>query len=215
MNDHDEKYPVITAGDTANAIRNCRFRQLWWMTAACLLVVFLHGCAGAVIAGAAAGGAMAADRRTAGAIVEDQSIELKAMQLIHGDEELAEKTNVSVTSYNGAVLLTGEAPTTELRDRLISLVRPIKKIKRIYNEIAIAAPVSLSVSSEDTLITGRVKSALLAAKGVNPLHVKVVTSKRNVYLMGLVTHNEAGFATDIVRRVDGVERVVRLFEYID
>ena len=215
MIDHDRKYPATKASATVNVVRGSRLQQLWWMTAASLLVVFLHGCAGVVVAGAAAGGAMAADRRTAGTIVEDQSIELKAMQLINGDEELAEKTHVSVTSYNGVMLLTGEAPTAELRDRLISVVRPIEKIKRIHNEIRIAAPVSLSVSSNDTVITGRVKSALLAAKGINPLHVKVVTSSGSVYLMGLVTHSEAGFATDVVRRVDGVERVVRIFEFID
>lgn len=181
----------------------------------CLLAIQLHGCAGAVVAGAAAGASMAADRRPAAAIVDDQSIELKASKTIHGNETLTEQTRISVVSYNGVVLLTGEAPTAELRDSVIAAVRPIAKIRRIHNEIAIAEPLPMSVRANDAVVTSRVKSALLAAKGINPLHVKVVTSDGAVYLMGIVSRAEAGFATDIVRRVEGVERVVRIFEYTD
>lgn len=192
-----------------------RWRRASWAAAACLLAGLLQGCAGALVAGAAAGGVMMADRRAASTIVEDQSIEMKAMQAINQNDEVVERARINVTSYNNVVLLTGEAPTAELRDRAIAAVRPVEGIKRIHNEIAIAEPAPLSVRSNDALITGRVKSALLAARGINPMHVKVVTSRGTVYLMGLVTRAEAGFATDIARRIEGVERVVRIFEYRD
>lgn len=185
------------------------------IAAAGLVIAHLHGCAGAVVAGAAAGASMAADRRPASMIVDDQSIELKASKTIHNNETLSEQTRISVVSYNGVLLLTGEAPTAELRDNVIAAVRPIDKIRRIHNEIVVAEPLPMSVRANDAVVTSRVKSALLAAKGINPLHVKVVTSDGNVYLMGIITREEAGFATDIVRRVEGVDRVVRIFEYLD
>ena len=181
----------------------------------CLMVPVLQGCAGVVVAGAAAGASMVADRRTAGTIVEDQVIELKASQVIHDDEALSESIHVNVISFNNIVLLVGEAPRESLRNEVVAAVRPVEKIRRVHNEIVIANPTPISVRGNDTLITGRVKSALLAAKGINPVHVKVITNNGTVYLMGIVTRSEAGFATDIIRRVDGVQRVVKIFEYLD
>lgn len=192
-----------------------RLARTGWAAAIGLLALYLHGCAGVLVAGAVGGASMAADRRAASTIVDDQSIELKANKALKANAEIAEKTHVSVTSYNGVLLLTGQAPTAELRDAIIATVRPIDKIQRIHNEIGVAEPIPLRVRANDTVVTGRVKSALLAAKGINPLHVKVVTSDGAVYLMGIVTRAEAGFASDIVRRVEGVERVVRIFEYQD
>ncbi|KAF0191583.1 MAG: transporter [Gammaproteobacteria bacterium] len=205
--------PYSVKGDESSTPR--RVVRTGWAAAMCLLALYLHGCAGVLVAGAVGGASMAADRRTAAVIVDDQAIELKTSKAVHANEELSDKTNISITSYNGVLLLTGQAPTAELRDAVVAAVRPIDKIQRIHNEIEIAEPLPMRVRANDTVVTGRVKSALLAAKGINPMHVKVVTSDGAVYLMGIVTNAEAGFATDIVRRVEGVQRVVRIFEYQD
>lgn len=178
----------------------------------------LAGCAGAVVVGAAAGAVIAHDRRTTGTIVEDQAIEMRAAEALHDEPEIASKTHINVTSYNQIALLTGEAPTAELRERAGTLVRQDPKVRQVYNEIVIAAPSAMSARSSDTWITTKTKTALLNVEGLpgfDPTRVKVVTERGVVYLFGLLTEAEADAVTETVRRVGGVQRVVRLFEYID
>ena len=173
-----------------------------------------QGCTAGVVAGAAAGGALIAyDRRTTGTIVDDQAIELKARAALDGDEDLSGQSNVSVTSYNGNVLLTGETPSETLREKAESKVRTIDKVRQIHNEVIIAAPSAGLSRSGDSWITSKVKTNLLREKSIEAARIKVVTDKGTVYLMGLVSRNEADAATEIARRVSGVQRVVKLFEY--
>jgi len=186
--------------------------------AGCLLPVVLSGCAGLLAGGAATGIAVVHDRRTAGQVLEDQSIEFKAASAIDGDKGLSSQAHVSATSFNGIVLLTGEAPTAQLRQRAADLVRAVPHVRRVDNEITIAAPSSLMSRSSDTLITAKVKTSLLSVKGYpnfDPTRVKVVTENGTVYLMGLVTHGEGDAAANEARQVSGVQRVVKLFEYIN
>ncbi len=178
------------------------------------ILPLLQGCPAAFFAGAVATGAVAYDRRTAGTVLDDQLIELKAMNRFYADEELSRKAHIGVVSYNNIVLLTGEAPTEELKRRAEAIVRSIPKVRGVHNEIRIAAPSSLAARSADAMITAKVKAEMVA-KGFDALRVKVVTSNGTVYLMGLVTHEEAEKATEIARQVGGVQKVVKLFEYID
>lgn len=113
------------------------------------------------------------------------------------------------------VLVTGEAPTEELRTRLIEIVRNIDKVKHVHNEVTIAAPSALVARSSDTLVTGKVKSKILASRKLKGLNVKVVTDKGVVYLMGIISRAEAEAMTDITRQTGGVQKVVKLFEYTD
>ncbi len=178
----------------------------------------LGGCAAAVVGGAAAGAVIAHDRRTTGTIVEDQAIELRAGEALRDNPQIASQSHINVTSYNQIVLLTGEAPTAELRERAGTLVRQDPKVRQVYNEIVIAAPSAMSARSSDTWITTKAKSALLSVEGLSgfdPTRVKVVTERGVVYLFGLLTQAEADAVTETVRRVGGVQRVVRLFEYIN
>ena len=179
----------------------------------------LTGCAPLVVGGAAATTATVVhDRRTAGTIIEDQAIELKAARAIRRDKELASQSHINVTSYNMVVLLSGETPTEALRQRAVEIVRRIPKVRRVYNELAVAGPSSLTSRSNDALITAKVKLALFHIKGLegfDPTRVKVVTERGNVYLMGLLTHREAESVAEAARRVSGVQRVIKLFEYID
>jgi osmotically-inducible protein OsmY len=176
------------------------------------------GCAAVVVGGAAAGAIVLHDRRTTGTIVEDQGIELRAGERLRSDPALDAQTHINVTSYNQVVLLSGEAPTAELRERASELVRSDDKVRQVYNEIVIAAPSAMSARSSDSWITTKAKSALLSVDSLpdfDPTRVKVVTERGVVYLFGLLTRAEADAVTETVRRVGGVQRVVRLFEYTD
>jgi len=182
-----------------------------------MLQTLVSGCGVLVVGGAATGVAIAHDRRTSGTVIEDESIEIKAGQALGSDPEIKAQTHIDVTSYNLEVLLTGEAPTEDLRDRAGHLVSRVEKVTRVYNEIVIAAPSAMSARSSDTWITAKVKTALfdVDVEGFDITRVKVVTERGVVYLMGLVTRAEAEATTDVVRRVGGVQRVVRLFQYLD
>jgi len=180
-----------------------------------LPILLLNGCAAVAVTGMAAGASVAADTRTTGTVIEDQSIEFKAAQALSADKEIKEQSNINTTSYNTIVLLTGETPSEELRQRAVNLVRNIDKVSHVHNEITIAAPSSMMSRSSDTLITSRVKTRLLANKEVSGLNTKVVTEKGVVYLMGLSTRSQADRATDIARRTSGVQKVVKLFQYTD
>jgi osmotically-inducible protein OsmY len=173
----------------------------------------LQGCAGVLIAGAAGTTALVVhDRRTPGTLVDDQNIELTAIDRFYKDKELYEQAHIAVTSYNNVVLLTGEAPTQALKTRAEAIVRDLPKVRQVHNEIVVATPSSFAERSHDTALATKVKGTLLTNQ-FDPLRVKVVAHAGTVYLMGLVTQDEAETATEIVRQTGGVQRVVKLFEY--
>ncbi|ROR29670.1 BON domain-containing protein [Inmirania thermothiophila] len=176
------------------------------------------GCAPLVVGGAATGVAVVHDRRTAEAVLDDQAIELKVASWLAGDGEIKARAHVSVTSYNRIVLLTGEAPTPALRARAEAIARRHPKVRAVRNEIAVATPTTLGRRSRDALVTGRVKAALVGIEdlpGFDPTRVKVVTENGTVYLMGLLYRREADAVVARARGVDGVARIVRVFEYLD
>ncbi len=173
----------------------------------------LQGCA--VVAAGGAGAAVATDRRSAGTMVDDEAIELKVNNALFSDDELNKKTHINVTSINGVILLTGEAPTAALHDRVIGITRNVEKVRRVHDEIAIAQPTTMKSRSQDTWITAKIKTKLLGNKEVSSSNVKVVTENGSVYLMGLVTRAEAETAAEVARHVEGVSRVVTVFEYQD
>lgn len=178
------------------------------------LCATLSGCA-AVVAGTAATGIMVAqDRRTTGTIVEDQSIELKARQAVQQVLQNQDKAHVSTISYNNNVLLIGQAPTEELREKLEQSVKDVTKVNSVHNEIKVAAPTSLLTRSSDSWITTKIKSEMTLHKNLNPTRVKVITEDGVVYLLGIIMPNEEKIAVDIARHTKGVKRVVKVFEYL-
>ncbi|MBF8268719.1 MAG: yraP [Gammaproteobacteria bacterium] len=178
------------------------------------VAALLQACAAAIVGGAA-GVSVATDKRTTGTVIEDQSIELKALRAFSDNKEISDKAHLNVTSYNTIVLVTGEAPDEALRQQAIDLVSSIPKVSHVHNEITIAAPSSSMSRSSDSLITAKVKTQLIAEKNVSSLSIKVVTDKGVVYLMGMVSRLEAEIATEIARQTSGVQKVVMLFEYTD
>jgi len=178
--------------------------------------LLVSGCAPPVIvAGAAAGATVATDERTTGTVVEDQAIEIKAAHAINTDQTVGGQVHVSVTSYNNVVLLTGQAPNKALADKVVSLVQTVEKVVRIHNEITVGPLATFRERSHDTWITTRVKSALLGAKGFEATRVKVVTESGTVFLMGLIARDQATNIASTVQQVNGVKRVVKIFEYLD
>ena len=194
-------------------------RKSWPLLGALVLVnPLLNGCVPVVlVGGAAATASVVHDRRTTGSMVEDQAIEIRIKTALRQDEEIAEQTHINVTSYNGIVLLSGEAPSQSLSTRAGGIARSDKQARRVHNELKIAAPSSAMTRSSDSWITTKVKSSLvgLDIKGFDPSRIKVVTENGTVYLMGMVYHGEADAAVAQTQQVKGVQRIVKLFEYLD
>lgn len=180
-----------------------------------LSINLLYGCAPAVVGGAATGASVVHDRRSVGAAVEDQNIELKAMHLLAQDDHLTKHSNLSATSYNKVVLLTGQAENEQLHQGYVEKIRRIPEIRRVVDEIKIGPSASLTQQGNDAYITSKVKIKLFDVKlpDFDPTRVKVVTDQGNVYLMGIVSEQEASEAVQKVRYVSGVKRVIKIFEY--
>ena len=179
---------------------------------ALLLVSTLGACAPLMIAGVAGTAMVASDRRTSGAQLEDESIELRAQARIR--DNLGERVHVNVTSFNRQVLLTGEVTAEKDRQAVVQLVERIENVKAVVNELAVMPLSNLSERSNDLLIVAKVKASFVDSRDLFANAFKVVTERGTVYLMGRVTQREAKSATQLTRNVSGVNKVVRLFEII-
>ncbi|MDB5744429.1 MAG: transport-associated protein [Polaromonas sp.] len=182
--------------------------------AALLLTGALTACVGPLIVGGAVvgGSLMAVDRRTSGTQLDDEGIELRAASQIRSN--LGTRVRVSVTSYNRQVLLTGEVPNLQDKQRVEQLVAGVEGVNSVVNELAVLNSPSMLDRSSDALLTGRIKARLLDTRDLQSSAFKVVTERNTVYLMGRVTQREAERATEAVRSVPGVQKVVRMFELI-
>jgi osmotically-inducible protein OsmY len=173
----------------------------------------LQACAEAlIVGGVAAGVAIAADRRQTEVMFSDQRIEFNAGSRI--DEALKGEGHINVTSYNYTVLLTGEVPTAQAKADAEKAALDVQNVKTVVNELQIAGTSSTASRSNDAYITSKVKGNFLGNAKFKPTDIKVVTEASVVYLLGLVTHEEADAATEIARGTGGVQKVVRVFEYI-
>lgn len=171
----------------------------------------LAGCAPLVLGGAMVGTAlMVTDRRTSGAQLEDQAIELKAVTRVR--DAIGERGHVNVTSYNRMALLTGEVASDADRAAAEQAVARIENVKSTVNELAVMGASSLTARSNDAILTSKVKATFVDAKDLQANAIKVLTERSIVYLMGRVTEREAGRAGELARSVSGVQKVVRVFE---
>lgn len=178
----------------------------------------LGGCAAVVVGGAAVGASAVHERRTVGTMVDDEGIEWKVKSAINENKSLSSQSHINVISLNGVVLLVGQTPTEALRQQTTSLAKGIEKVRIVHNEMTVAAPNSYMTRTSDSYITSKVKTSLFKVKGhedFDPTRVKVVTENGTVYLMGIVYRSEAGDAAKQASRVGGVQKVVKLFEYLD
>ena len=176
------------------------------------LTAALSACAPMVVGGALMGSLVATDRRTSGAQLEDEGIELRAASRIR--ENLGDRVHISVTSYNRQVLLTGEVPSAQDRALAEQIVAKVENVRSTVNELAVLGNTTLTQRSSDVLVTTRVRAGLVDARDLFANAFKVVTERGTTYLMGRVTQREADRATEVVRTTQGVQKVVRLLEII-
>lgn len=171
------------------------------------------GCAPLLIGGAIVGGSMVVtDRRTSGAQVDDEAIELKGMSRVGAT--INGRGSVSVTSYNRVVLLTGSTVNEADKATVARSIAAIENVKTVVDELSVGFSASIGTRTSDTLLTSKVKASLVDAKDVQAQSFKVITEKGVVYLMGRVTEREATRAADIARGVSGVQKVVKVFEIV-
>ena len=183
------------------------------LIAALAAATALSACAPLLIGGAVLGGSMVvSDRRTSGAQVEDQGIELKVLNRVR--EAVGDRGHISVTSYNRLLLITGEAATDADKAAVEQAASRVENVRSIVNELAVMGASSLTSRSNDTILTSKVKASYVDAKDVFSNAVKVVTERGTVFLMGRVTEREATRASDIARGVSGVQKVVKVFEIV-
>lgn len=187
-------------------------RSLAAALAAASFVVALPACAPLIVGGAAVSTAMVAtDRRSAGAIVEDQTIETRVSYEL-SQKLTAEGTHISTTSYEGRVLLSGEVPTEALKEQAGRIAAAVVNVKSVYNELAVMPASSLGTRTNDTVVLSKVRAAFIDNGEISTNTIKVVVDRGNVYLMGIVTEREANAAATAAARVGGVASVVRLFQ---
>ena len=158
------------------------------------------------------------DRRTREAIVIDNDIETEAYSELDSDDDLLNQCHFTVTAYNGAVLVTGEAPNEELRKKIISTVQEIPNVKLIHDNLIIAYPSDASSRANDKFITDTVKKALNQIRTIpdfDPAMIKVITENGTVYLMGLVHRDEGTVVINVTRLQPGIKQIITVFEYID
>ncbi len=187
-------------------------RKIFTITCIALLPV-ISGCAVVALGGAAATGYMVAeDRRTVGTMTEDQGIEFRTASRIG---EKVKDAHINVTSYNRAVLLTGEVPNEAAKTDAERIARAVDNVRSVFNELQISGNTSLQARTNDSVLTSKVKARFVDAGKFSPVHVKVVTENGVVYLLGMVKRQEAAEATEVARTTGGVRKVVRVFEYLD
>lgn len=187
-------------------------KTLAWTALAIGTLTAAQGCIPVIVGGTGAAVAMATDRRSSGAYVEDEGIEWKTGNRIN--ERLGDKVHVNATSFNRKLLLTGEAFNEASRDEAGRIAAVVENVKEVVNELRIAPTSTFSARSNDSYISSKVKARFVDQKAFRIQQVKVTTEAGTVYLMGLVTEKEGNAATEVARTTNGVQKVVRVFEYI-
>ncbi len=180
------------------------------------LLVMLGGCtpkSAAINLGEA--GSAIVDQRSFGTQLDDEIIELNAANAIFQNDQLNDQVHFNITSYNFIVLITGEAPTKELKAQIGKIVRSIPKVRRVHNELSVAAPSSILTRTSDVTLTARIKAAMIGDGNDLAHRVKVVTENGNTYLMGLVSRRQGARAVELTQQIGGVQKIYKLFEYID
>ena len=167
----------------------------------------------ALVVGATAGGAIVYDQRSTSTMLDDKDIAYRAQTKLDQDAELKNSSRLSVATFNHNVLIVGQAPDSSLKSHAEDLVKSVSKVNHVYNEISLEKPSSALASTNDAWLTTKVKTVLLAEKGLNSTQIKIVTESGVVYMMGILTRSQADLATACTQKVAGVQKIVKLFEY--
>lgn len=175
----------------------------------------LQGCAPVVIAAAGTGGGvgLAANSRPIKTFREDEKLEYQVQRTIKLNKAIYDSSHINAYVYNGNVLLIGQTPTAEFKQQAEDAARSVSGINKIYNELTVQGSTSSLVRTNDAWITTKIRSLLLKTEGIDSNRFKVITEDGTVYLLGKVSREQADKAVDVVRTIEGVQKVVRVFEY--
>jgi osmotically-inducible protein OsmY len=172
----------------------------------------LSGCVAAVVAGAAVS-MVGYDRRSVTTIESDARISHKVHTAIVKDRRFRD-SRIIVSSFNRVVLLVGQTPAASLRVLAEKIAQNTPNVTRVYDEISVDYPLPISQRTKDSWITSQARSLMLAQKGLESGSIRIVTENGVVYLMGIATHEQANLAVHVARQVNGVRKVVKVFQYI-
>ncbi|WP_223879170.1 BON domain-containing protein [Chitinimonas arctica] len=189
------------------------FKRISLLLLSLLAASQLTACFPLIVAGAATGVAVSQDRRSTSVVWNDKQIESRIGDRVSA--KFGSLSHVNITSFNRSVLLSGEVPDEATRTEVEKQARETQDVKQVYNELAIRLPSSLSSRTADAALTTKAKARMMDANRFSPLHVKVVSERGQIFLLGLVKQQEAKDATQLASQTAGVEKVVTLFEYID
>ena len=183
-----------------------------------LVMLLLSGCAAVIIGGAAVATVVATDRRSAGTVLDDQTIEIKVGDHIYAAEQIGNQDHIKVEVYQGVVLLVGEVSDETNRQLASQRAAEVEDVERVVNELYLATRANAGEMLDNTWLTTTINTVLVKenpVEGFDATRIKVVSSRNNVYLMGLVTRDEGDKVTEIVRNISGVEKVVKVFSYVE
>ena len=193
-----------------------RFKLRTWLLrslVAATLCGSLGACAPLLVGGAVMGGTLViTDRRTSGAQLEDEGIELRGLSRLQ--DAIGDRGHVNITSYNRQVLITGEVASAQDKQTIEQVLSRVENVRGIVNELGVMGTSSLTQRSSDVLLSARIKASFVDTKDLSANTFKVVTERGTVYLMGRVTQTEGTRAAEVVRSIPGVQKVVRIFEYL-
>lgn len=178
------------------------------------VTLLLQGCAGVMLAGAGTGIGSITDRRAVSTQVSDQTVDMRATHRLGTTNPLWADSRVVVITTNGKSLLVGQTPTQEYSQQAEAVVKGVPGVTEVFNELRITAPLDITARSQDTWLTSKVKSTLLAEKNIDGTKVKVVTENSEVFLIGLVTQKEADISVQLARNIAGVKQVITVFEFV-
>jgi len=199
--------PPLYATRSGNSARMSRVQTAARLCLATSLL-FLSGCIANL--------ANDPERRTPGVVIDDNVLEaLVSREIRRSDSAGFKGSHIAVLSYNGVVLLTGQVPSEALRTQATEVTQGLRKVRKVHNEMSIGGPTSLVARSNDAWLTTKVKTRLIASKRASGTKVKVQTENGVVYLMGLLPREDADIAVDVARKVYGVQKIVKVFEYLD
>lgn len=177
-----------------------------------LMSSLLAGCVGVMLAGAA--GSMAIYDRRSVTMIERDARNFYVINRAIANDRRFRHSHLSITSYNQVVLIVGQVTSEALKVQVGRIAQNAPKVRRVYNELTVDEPISMATRSRDAIITGKVRSQLLAKRGLESGSIRVITENSNVYLMGIATREQANMAVDAIRHLDGVNKVVKIFQYI-
>lgn len=195
-------------------VRPARTAKLLLLAMVCLATFHLYGCARVIHATTSEPVQISTNKRSLGTRLDDERLETYARVNILKADPAFEHARINIDSFNGLVLLTGQVPSEQLRQLAGSTVGAINSVRQVHNELLVGPPARFGSQSLDAWITTKIKSRLIASS-IQSRRIHIITEAQTVFLMGLVSRYEADRATEVARTSDGVQKVVKVFEYLD